>query len=139
MLLAAIVAYLVATGTLVPGVLLLLVIVTFITAAGNIINDYYDADIDAINCPERPIPSGRITRRAALWYAVLLFLAGIAVSLFTTPICKSGLQSSIPCCSCSMQPGEMYAPCGEYRRGLPVRAACSFSAGRLPGMRVSST
>jgi len=85
--LAAVVAYLVATGTLVPGVLLLLVIVSFITAAGNVINDYYDADIDAVNCPERPIPSGRITRRAALWYAVLLFLAGIAISLFTPPIC----------------------------------------------------
>ena len=85
--LAAVVAYLVATGTLVPGVLLLLVIVTFITAAGNVLNDYYDADIDAINCPERPIPSGLITRKAALLYAITLFLAGIAISLFTTPIC----------------------------------------------------
>jgi geranylgeranylglycerol-phosphate geranylgeranyltransferase len=85
--LAAVVAYLVATGTLVPGVLLPLVIVTFITAAGNVLNDYYDADIDAINCPERPIPSGQITRKTALWYAITLFLAGIAISLFTTPIC----------------------------------------------------
>jgi geranylgeranylglycerol-phosphate geranylgeranyltransferase len=85
--LAAVVAYLVATGTLVQGVLLLLVTVTFITAAGNVINDYYDAGIDAVNCPERPIPSGRITQRTALWYAVILFVAGIAVSLFTTPIC----------------------------------------------------
>ena len=85
--LAAVVAYLVATSTLVPGVFLLLVIVTFITAAGNVINDYYDAGIDAVNCPERPIPSGKITRQAALWYAIILFLAGIAMSLFTTPIC----------------------------------------------------
>ena len=85
--LAAVVAYLVATGTLVVGVLLLLVIVSFITAAGNVINDYFDADIDAVNCPERPIPSGRITRQAALLYAALLFLAGIALSLCTTPIC----------------------------------------------------
>jgi geranylgeranylglycerol-phosphate geranylgeranyltransferase len=85
--LAAVVAYLVATGTLVPEVLLLLVIVSCVTAAGNVINDYYDAGIDAVNCPDRPIPSGLVSRRAALWYAVLLFLAGIAVSLFTTPLC----------------------------------------------------
>jgi geranylgeranylglycerol-phosphate geranylgeranyltransferase len=85
--LAAVVAYLVATGSLVPGVLLLLVIVAFITAAGNVINDYYDAGIDAVNCPGRPIPSGQLTRRAALWYAAILFLAGVALSLFTTPVC----------------------------------------------------
>jgi geranylgeranylglycerol-phosphate geranylgeranyltransferase len=85
--LAAVIAYLVATGTLVPGVLLLLVVVSCITAAGNVINDYYDADIDAVNCPDRPIPSGLVSRRTALWYAVLLFLAGIAISLFTTPLC----------------------------------------------------
>lgn len=84
---AAVIAYLVATGTLVPEVILLLVIVTSITAAGNVINDYYDADIDAVNRSDRPIPSGQISRRAALWYAVLLFLAGIAISLFTTPLC----------------------------------------------------
>jgi geranylgeranylglycerol-phosphate geranylgeranyltransferase len=84
---AAVIAYLVATGTLVPEVILLLVIVTSITAAGNVINDCYDADIDAVNRSDRPIPSGQVSRRAALWYAVLLFLAGIAISLFTTPLC----------------------------------------------------
>jgi geranylgeranylglycerol-phosphate geranylgeranyltransferase len=85
--LAAVVAYLVATGTLVTGVLFLLVIVALITAAGNVINDYCDAGIDAVNRPERPIPSCQVSRRAALWYAVLLFLAGIAISFFTTPLC----------------------------------------------------
>jgi geranylgeranylglycerol-phosphate geranylgeranyltransferase len=85
--LAAVVAYLVATGTLVPEVLLLLVIVSCITAAGNVINDYCDAGIDAVNCPGRPIPSGLVSSRVALWYAVLLFLTGIAISLFTTPLC----------------------------------------------------
>jgi geranylgeranylglycerol-phosphate geranylgeranyltransferase len=84
---AAVVAYLVATGTLVPEVLLLLVIVTSITAAGNVINDYSDADIDAVNRPDRPIPSGHVSRRAALWYAALLFLSGIVLSLFTTTLC----------------------------------------------------
>ncbi|MDD1685560.1 geranylgeranylglycerol-phosphate geranylgeranyltransferase [Methanoregula sp.] len=84
---ASVVAYLIATGTLIPAVILLLVVVTLITAAGNVINDYYDAEIDAVNRADRPIPSGQISRNAALWYAIFLFAAGIAVSVFTNPIC----------------------------------------------------
>jgi geranylgeranylglycerol-phosphate geranylgeranyltransferase len=84
---AAIVAYFVATGTLVTAVLLLLAAVTLITAAGNVINDYFDAEIDAVNRADRPIPAGFVSRRAAFWYAVVLFLAGIIASLFTNPLC----------------------------------------------------
>jgi geranylgeranylglycerol-phosphate geranylgeranyltransferase len=85
--LAAIVAYLIATGTLVPGVILLMAVVTLITAAGNVINDYYDAAIDTINRPERPIPSGTVSRNAALVYAGVLFFLGILISGFTSPLC----------------------------------------------------
>ena len=83
----AIIAYLIATGTVIPIAVLLLVIVTLITAAGNVINDYFDADIDRINCPSRPIPSGMVSHMAARGFAVMLFLAGIAVALFTPPLC----------------------------------------------------
>ena len=44
------------------------------------INDYYDRDIDAINEPYRPIPSGAITLgqvRVQIW---ILLIAGLAVS-----------------------------------------------------------
>jgi geranylgeranylglycerol-phosphate geranylgeranyltransferase len=83
----AIIAYLIATGTVIPSTILLLVIVTLITAAGNVINDYYDADIDRINRPERPIPSGSVTPGAARYFAVTLFLAGILAALFAPPLC----------------------------------------------------
>ena len=39
-----------------------------VAAAGNVINDYFDADIDRINKPRRPIPSGRMTRRESRRY-----------------------------------------------------------------------
>ncbi|AGB02179.1 geranylgeranylglycerol-phosphate geranylgeranyltransferase [Methanoregula formicica] len=84
---AAVVAYFIAAGALVPAALLLPVVVTLITAAGNVINDYFDAEIDAVNRADRPIPSGQVSRNAALWYAVALFLSGIAVCLFTNWIC----------------------------------------------------
>jgi len=85
--LAAIVAYLIDTGTVIPESLLLFFIVALITAAGNVINDFFDAEIDAINRPDRPIPSGAVSRGAAWGFAVTLFLAGILVSLFTNPLC----------------------------------------------------
>ncbi|HNX17992.1 MAG TPA: geranylgeranylglycerol-phosphate geranylgeranyltransferase [Methanoregula sp.] len=85
--LAAIVAYLIATGTIVPGVILLMAVVILVTAAGNVINDYYDAEIDAINRPKRPIPSGTVTRNAALVYAGVLFILGIITSVFTSALC----------------------------------------------------
>jgi geranylgeranylglycerol-phosphate geranylgeranyltransferase len=84
---AAIVAYLIDTGTVIPQTLLLFFIVAFITAAGNVINDFFDAKIDAVNRPDRPIPSGAVTRAAARGFAVTLFLAGILVSFFTNSLC----------------------------------------------------
>lgn len=54
------------------------VIATFlISGGGNVINDYFDYKIDKINKPYRPIPSGRISRKNALIYSILLFLIGV--------------------------------------------------------------
>jgi geranylgeranylglycerol-phosphate geranylgeranyltransferase len=83
----ALIAYLIATGTVIPPAVLLLVIVTLVTAAGNVINDYFDADIDRINRPDRPIPSGTVTLMGARSFAVTLFLAGILAAFFTPPLC----------------------------------------------------
>ncbi|HOL41795.1 MAG TPA: digeranylgeranylglyceryl phosphate synthase, partial [Methanospirillum sp.] len=44
--LAGIVAVIIATGAIPAGSLSIFVIVMTITAAGNVINDYYDRDID---------------------------------------------------------------------------------------------
>jgi len=69
-----------------PGELLwmgLIFITVFsITGAGNAINDYFDAGIDAINRPYRPIPSGRITRNCAFRFSIVLFASGIMISYF---------------------------------------------------------
>lgn len=85
--LTAVVAYLIATGTLIPAVLLLFVVVTLVTAAGNVINDYFDVEIDRVNRPDRPIPSGQVRLPAARAYAVTLFLAGILVCFLTNDLC----------------------------------------------------
>ena len=57
-------------------IILAMMAVFFETAAGNVINDYYDYKIDLVNKPDRPLPSGRISLKNGKYYAYFLFLAG---------------------------------------------------------------
>lgn len=57
-------------------IILAMLAVFFETAAGNVINDYFDYNIDLVNKPERPIPSGRISLKNGRNYAYLLFALG---------------------------------------------------------------
>jgi len=47
-----------------------------ICGAGQAINDFFDRGIDAKTGKEKPIPSGKISAKNALAYAILLFLVG---------------------------------------------------------------
>jgi geranylgeranylglycerol-phosphate geranylgeranyltransferase len=85
--LAAAIGYLIATGTIIPSVVLLVVIVILITGAGNTINDYFDIQIDRVNRPDRPLPSGAVTINGALLLAGILFITGILVSFYTNIYC----------------------------------------------------
>ena len=68
-------------------ILLAMLAVFFETAAGNVINDYFDYQIDLINKPERPIPSGRISLKNGRNYGYLLFIlatiCGFIISYIT--------------------------------------------------------
>lgn len=64
-----------------------LLAVFLITGAGNAINDYIDVESDRLNKPKRPIPSGRISRRKALAFSVVLFAIGILFTLFINWAC----------------------------------------------------
>ncbi|MEM8983299.1 MAG: chlorophyll synthase ChlG [Pseudomonadota bacterium] len=53
-----------------------------VCGTSQIVNDWYDRDVDAINEPDRPIPSGRVPGRGAyyfalLWTAMSLLLAAV--------------------------------------------------------------
>lgn len=77
----AAIAYSAAPGQLI-WMPLIFIAVFLVTGAGNAINDYFDAGIDAINRPDRPIPSGRVTKEAAFRVSIALFIAGIIISYF---------------------------------------------------------
>jgi geranylgeranylglycerol-phosphate geranylgeranyltransferase len=57
-----------------------------LSAAAMILNDYFDQEIDKINRPERPIPSGEIKSKAALIVGIILvilgLLSGVAIDIY---------------------------------------------------------
>jgi geranylgeranylglycerol-phosphate geranylgeranyltransferase len=54
---------------------------SLVMASGNIINDIYDIEIDRINRPSRPLPSGLIKNNFALFFYFILVLISLALSL----------------------------------------------------------
>jgi 4-hydroxybenzoate polyprenyltransferase len=53
-----------------------------VAAAGNIINDYYDFELDKEFKPNRPLPSGGISLDAAIYWHGFLALLGIALGFY---------------------------------------------------------
>ena len=56
-------------------------------AAAMTINDYYDRNIDAVNEPSRPIPSGLVGVRAALVFVAVLTASGLVFAYFSSVLC----------------------------------------------------
>ncbi|GAA1762094.1 SCO3242 family prenyltransferase [Agromyces humatus] len=52
----------------------------FLYSGGMALNDYADRDLDAIERPERPIPSGRVSSRRALGIATTLMAVGVGLA-----------------------------------------------------------
>ena len=53
----------------------------FIAGSGMIINDIYDIEIDKINRPDRPIPSGAVSLKQAKILFILTFGIGVMISI----------------------------------------------------------
>jgi geranylgeranylglycerol-phosphate geranylgeranyltransferase len=58
-----------------------------LTAASMTVNDYYDRAIDAINEPSRPIPSGLVGPREALFLVAVLSAVGFFFAFLTSVVC----------------------------------------------------
>jgi 4-hydroxybenzoate polyprenyltransferase len=54
-------------------------------AGGVVLNDVFDRDLDRIERPERPIPSGRVSTRNAAALGGGLLVAGVAAAMIATP------------------------------------------------------
>src|SRR3989304_9014791 len=58
-----------------------------LTAASMAINDYYDREIDAINEPARPIPSGLVNSTEALIFVFVLSVVGFVFAYLASVLC----------------------------------------------------
>ncbi len=73
--------------------LLALSVYTFM-AAWNALNDYLDLEIDIVNRPDRPLPSGRISKRTA---AIAITVTGLIsfASIFFAAVIASGMTDDL--------------------------------------------
>lgn len=74
-----------ASGTVFQRILLALT-AFMATGFGNIVNDIMDIKSDSISHPERPLPSGRISLKDAVVYAILLVAGAMLCSFIVGPL-----------------------------------------------------
>lgn len=83
----ALAAFAVAAGALVAGywsplpIAVAIAVAALVCGGGNVVNDIFDYNIDKVNRPQRPLPSGRISVRNAKIYAVVLWIVAIVLAL----------------------------------------------------------
>jgi geranylgeranylglycerol-phosphate geranylgeranyltransferase len=61
-------------------------IVACVQGAGNTLNDVFDQQIDLVNKPWRPLPSGKVSRKEALRLAFSLTIMGVVGSILLGPV-----------------------------------------------------
>lgn len=72
-----------------PEFALLLGASCLIYSAGMVLNDVFDCDVDALERPHRPIPSGRIAKSVATRLGYLLLFTGMALGWLTSLVTGS--------------------------------------------------
>jgi chlorophyll synthase len=121
------------TGMLLAGPL--------VCAMSQAINDWHDREVDAINEPHRPIPSGRIPGRWGLWIAGIWSLLSLAVaSLLGTWVLAATVVGLTLAWAYSAPPFRLKrngwlgnAACGFCYEGLAwVTGAAAMLGGALP-------
>jgi 4-hydroxybenzoate polyprenyltransferase len=73
---------------------LLLAASSMLYVGGVVLNDVVDRELDAVERPHRPLPSGRITLKAACWFGGILLLAGMALG-WTAALAVGELRTGI--------------------------------------------
>jgi geranylgeranylglycerol-phosphate geranylgeranyltransferase len=64
-------------GDMVGKVAWSVVALACLISGGHVLNDVFDVEVDRVNCPRRPLPSGQVSRRVATALAVILFVSSL--------------------------------------------------------------
>jgi 4-hydroxybenzoate polyprenyltransferase len=89
--------YLVTHGDLQPPALFALIAIAscLLYLSGMVLNDVFDAEVDAFDRPERAIPSGRISSRAAALAGWALLASGVLAASFASFTASNGRPALI--------------------------------------------
>lgn len=111
----------------------------FLAGSGMIINDIYDIEIDKINRPERPIPSGRISLEQAKLLFIVTYGIGIGFAVINSIIFNLGVVNIILAAFFGFI-GWVYAKWGK-KSGFPgnIIVGISFSIGLIYGAVLNGT
>lgn len=108
-----------------------------LSSAGNVINDIYDVKIDKINRPERPIPSGRISKREAKRIYLVLVILGLSASLYSSLLRKSIIPFIIAAVFTGM--GLLYSAKLKVMGFIgSILVGVSFAIGYIYGLFISA-
>jgi geranylgeranylglycerol-phosphate geranylgeranyltransferase len=58
----------------------------FVSGSAMVSNDYFDLEVDRVNRPERPLPSGRVTVPELVVLTCALTLCGLVTSMLLSPL-----------------------------------------------------
>lgn len=67
-------------------VLLATAVTILISSSANAWNDVQDIEIDRVNQPQRPLPSGMVSPRAAIIFSLILSIIALLLALFINPV-----------------------------------------------------
>jgi chlorophyll synthase len=98
-----------------------------VCAMSQAVNDWFDRHVDAINEPQRPIPSGRLPGRSGLWVAIAWTLLSVAVGWLLGPWGFAGTLVGVALAWAYSAP-----PLRLKRDGWTGNAACALSYETLP-------
>ncbi len=126
----------VAAGVLLAGPL--------VCGTSQVINDWFDRDVDALNEPERPIPSGRIPGRWGLYLGITTTVLAllIASALGPTVLIAAAIGLSLawaysaPPLRLKRNGWISNAAVGLSYEGLPWVTGAAIMAGGLPDWRI---
>jgi geranylgeranylglycerol-phosphate geranylgeranyltransferase len=64
-----------------PSLIMIFVGGWSLSASAMVLNDYFDIEVDKINDPKRPIPSGEIKPKQALTFGIILIAIGVLMGI----------------------------------------------------------
>ncbi len=126
----------IAAGILLAGPL--------VCGTSQVLNDWFDREVDAINQPERPIPSGRVPVGWALAFALLWMVLSLAVAAMLGPwVLGATVVGVVAAWAYSAPPARLkqsgwWGPgvVGACYEGLPWFTGAAIMAAGVPDWRI---